>query len=341
MARSGVSYSMRKHRAAYELRAAGGRSWTAVAEEAGFPTANRGQAAHRGAQLYAQHRNLPWPIPITCLGCGLPVVTRTGRSTPGRALTCHSCKRAAYLRKYKGYTNAWKLANRARGLCKCGKGEPAPGRMSCARCLEQNRRQMERKRRAAGKPERTPQIFAERCKQAYELASSGRPWPQVAAEMDGERKGNPTLHVTSPQKMARKHAKRHGLPWPLHHRSDRVARNRRLAYEIGAEGLPWKEVAAELEARHGIKLAWQTLTHYARRHAEEHGLPWPLTADRNAALCEDRDRQAYEIYDRSGLAWDQVSARLGMTGRSALNCAKRHAKRHGLRWPLAWKDKAA
>lgn len=196
-------YSTKQCRTAYEMRSAG-KTWSAIVAATGFHSA---KAAIRTTKRWAGIAGELWPIPVACPRCGALIVTAGGIRAYG-SLTCKPCKREIYRERYRPYLRDWKAANRAKGLCRCGRSAPEPGRVTCARCLAQERRLNAKRRRANGKRSRAPEDIAARAGRMYDLCVEGRlPWTEIA-----ESEGYSTfgaMHTT------KRYAAAHGLPWPV------------------------------------------------------------------------------------------------------------------------------
>jgi hypothetical protein len=115
---------------------------------------------------------------------------------------------------------------------------------------------------------------------AYELRKSGMTWRDVSIEVWGKPCQERAM------RMARKHAKRRGFPWPISRprkkKPPREPKEREpkplletkagRAYKMRASGATWPDVGREIWGDPCAQRAYKQ----TRRIAERRGLPWPI-----------------------------------------------------------------
>lgn len=125
--------------------------------------------------------------------------------------------------------------------------------------------------------------FGSRGELAYNLRKSDLTWNEIAERLSPPSETREAAE-SAMTNLAKKHAKAHGLPWPLHiskptpapksaepTATERIRCQQKLSYVTRAAGKPWGVAASTA----GYKYPAHAVTG-AKKHAVRMGLPWPI-----------------------------------------------------------------
>ncbi len=172
--------------------------------------------------------------------------------------------------------------------------------------------------------------------EAYRRRQAGESWADIQASMNGKRVGD----------LAKRHAIRNGLPWPLHtsarlntggeqHGAKAFIERRARIYAMRLTGATWDEIAVKYKtSNQGALLA-------AMKHAWVIGKPLPTSGDLTRSKQGDSLAQVYALREK-GLAWESIRKQMPRMGSDLQEAVQEYAVKNGLPWPpLAHPGKTA
>ena len=245
----------RRARAAYESRLSG-LKWKDVAARQGYTSIS---AVSWSVGNYAKEAGLPWPKRSAKSARNARIVAAVKAGA-----TIKSLAEKYGLSKGRISQIAVQDGARARDFAK-----PPGVPVTCAHCGAVVRLPpswAKKRRFCSRKCANLANFRTDRSRAAYKDRAEGMSWPDIA-EKHGYASGI-SANATTQQ-----HAKRFGLPWPVHTKPS----GPHAAYESRVSGLKWKDVAA----RHGYA-SHASVIKAVKNYAKRFGLPWPEKSEKSA-----------------------------------------------------------